>query len=146
MRTIKFVSLLSLFFMAPFCAYAQNADGIELPQDWSASVDADRNVSLQYNGNYRVKNVKVRFEVGGLFYAGSSSWIFAYDADVFEQVTMIGGRDAIDLVVRAHNHPGIAFLDADLEWFQIDLAESPLIDLGIIEETRGLLVVASIML
>ncbi|MBR6941146.1 MAG: InlB B-repeat-containing protein, partial [Clostridia bacterium] len=36
--------------------------------------------------------VKVRFEVGGLFYAGSSSWIFAYDADVFEQVTGVTAR------------------------------------------------------
>lgn len=91
MRTIKFVSLLSLFFMAPFCANAQNADGIKLPQDWSASVDADRNVSLQYNGNYRVKNVKVRFE----------------NVEVSPKVTMQKLRD--DLVQFAPNVPNNSY-------------------------------------
>ena len=33
--------------------------------------------------------VKIRMEVGGNFYAGSSSWIFAYDADFFEKVTSV---------------------------------------------------------
>ena len=63
-----------------------------------------------------------------------------------EEVLLLLGVFAVDLVVGGHHRPGLAFLDGNLEVLEVDLAQGPLADAGVVLVAVGLLVVGSVVL
>ena len=58
-----------------------------------------------------------------------------------EQFGTLGGIDAVQVVIRRHHRPRLAFLDSHLEAFQIDFAQGTLRHAGVVGRAVGLLVV-----
>ena len=66
--------------------------------------------------------------------------------DTGEQVVLLLGVLAVELVVGGHDGPGIGLLDGDFEVLEVDLAEGTLADAGIVLVAVGLLVVDGVVL
>lgn len=61
--------------------------------------------------------------------------------DLREELAVLGGVGAVDLVVGAHDGPGLGFADRGFEGGEVDLAQGALVDAGIDAHAVGLLVV-----